>query len=112
MIMKTKCPYCQNTKCRRLITGVYYCDNCTRFFLIDSEFLVIMDGEEPKVLSTIPGITAPMITRKLKKDNPYIFIGIGEKGISKDLLSKKIMRVDKLTKSKKLSILKELDIEL
>ncbi len=110
--MKVKCPNGCDSKCLRLITGIYYCNICNKIFSINSEFLVIKDDEEPKILSTIPGITVPMITRKLKKDNPYIFIGIGEKGISKDLLSKKIMRVDKLTKSKKLSILKELDIDL
>ncbi len=110
--MKVKCPNGCDSKCQRLITGIYYCNICNKIFSIDSEFLVIKDGVEPQICSTIPGITVPMITRKLKKDSPFIFIGIGEKGISKDLLSKKIMRVDKLTKNKKLSILKELDIEL
>ncbi|MBS3945534.1 MAG: hypothetical protein KGZ42_08545 [Melioribacter sp.] len=112
--MKRICPNpaCIGEALRKLLEGIYYCDHCHKFFSFNSEFIVIEDGEEPQVRSTIPGITVPMRTHKHKKDSPYIFIGIGKKGISKDLLSKKIMELNELTSFKKLSILKELDIEL
>jgi len=112
--MKRLCPNpeCIGEPLRKLLEGIYFCDNCTNFFVFNSEFIVIKDGVEPQVRTTIPGISAPMRKLKQKKDSPYILIDIGEKGISKDLLSKKIMGLNELTNIKKLSILKELDIEL
>lgn len=110
--MKVTCPNSCDSKCQRLITGIYYCNMCNKVFSINSEFLVIKDGDEPKILSTIPGITVPMKTLKHRKDYPYILVGIGEKGISKNLLSKKILGLNELSDTKKFSILKELDLEI
>lgn len=107
--MKVACPNCSGKKVVLLLEGIYICKTCDKIFSIDS-YSGIMIEEKEGIIEKIKSYPRPL--KAGEAEYPHVFIKIGNKGISRDLLSKKILKIKGIKGLANNSVIKGLRIKM